>query len=92
VVSTSLLQLLLTAASMVSCINAIVGRVTAALAVRSLLVASVPVAAVTGTLVALLLAILCLGYQIQRFRRAGAVVPQLYDSQSPGLPRWNVLR
>jgi hypothetical protein len=42
------LQMLLTAASMVACINAIVGGVTVALAVRSLLDASVPVAAVTG--------------------------------------------
>ena len=41
VVSISPLQLLLAAVTMVSCINAIVGRVTAALAVRSLLDASV---------------------------------------------------
>jgi len=48
VVSTGPLQMLLTAASMVACINAIVGGVTVALAVRSLLDAAVSVAAVTG--------------------------------------------
>jgi hypothetical protein len=37
---------------MVACINAIVGGVTVALAVRWLLAASVPVAAVTGAVVA----------------------------------------
>jgi hypothetical protein len=88
VVATGPLQMLLTAASMVGCINAIVGGVAVALAVRSLLEASVPVAAVTGTLVALGLAALCFGYQVRRFRRAGAVVPELYEGQSPDLPGW----
>ena len=41
VVATGPLQLLLTAASMVACINAIVGGVAVALAVRSLLEAPV---------------------------------------------------
>ena len=52
-VATGPLQLLLTAASMVGCINAIVGGVAVALALRSLLEAPVPAAAVTGALVAL---------------------------------------
>jgi hypothetical protein len=53
VVATGPLQMLLTAASMVGCINAIVGGVAVALAGRSLLEAPVAVAAVTGTVVAL---------------------------------------
>jgi hypothetical protein len=88
VVATGPLQLLLTAASMVGCINAIVGGVAVALALRSLLAAPVPVAAVTGTLVALGLAVLCFAYQVRRFGRAAAVVPQLYEGQSPGMPGW----
>jgi hypothetical protein len=58
VVATGPLQLLLTAASMVGCINAIVGGVTVALALRSLPEAPVPAAAATGALVALALAAL----------------------------------
>jgi predicted small integral membrane protein len=88
VVATGPLQLLLTAASMVACINAIIGGVSAALALRSLLEASVPVAAVTGAVVALGLAGLCFGYQVRRFRRAATVVPELYEGQSPGMPGW----
>jgi hypothetical protein len=88
VVPTGPLQLLLTAGSMVACINAIVGGVTVALAVRWLLAASVPVAAVTGAVVALALAALFFGYQVRRFRRAAAVVPELYEGQSPDLPGW----
>jgi hypothetical protein len=88
VVATGPLQMLLTAASMVGCINAIVGGVAVALAVRSLLEASVPVAAVTGTLVALGLAALFFIYQVRRFRRAAAVVPELYEGQSPDMPGW----
>ena len=88
VVATGPLQLLLTAASMVGSINAIVGGVTVALAVRSLLAASVAVAAVTGAVVALGLAALCFGYQVRRFRRAAAVVPELYEGQSPDMPGW----
>jgi hypothetical protein len=88
VVATGPLQMLLTAASMVGCINAIVGGVVVALALRSLLEAAVPVAAVTGALVALGLATLSFGYQVRRFRRAAAVVPELYEGQSPGIPGW----
>ena len=85
-VATGPLQMLLTAASMVGCINAIVGGVAVALAVRSLLEASVPIAAVTGAVAALGLAILFFGHQVRRFRRAAAVVPELYEGPSPDLP------
>ena len=88
VVPTGPLQMLLTAASMVACINAIVGGVAVALALRSLLEASVPVAAVTGAVVALVVATLFFGYQVRRFRRAAAVVPELDEGQSPGMPGW----
>ena len=89
VVATGPLQMLLTAASMVGCINAIVGGVAVALAGRSLLEAPVEVAAVTGTVVALGLAALSFGYQVRRFRRAAAVVPELYEGQSPDMPGWS---
>jgi hypothetical protein len=82
-------QLLLTAASMVAGINAIVGGVTVALAVRGLLQVSVPVAAVAGTAAALGLATLFVFYQVRRFRRAAVVVPELYEGQSPELPGWS---
>jgi hypothetical protein len=82
-------QLLLTAASMVAGINAIVGGVTVALAVRGLLPVSVPVAAVAGTAAALGLATLFVFYQVRRFRRAAVVVPELYEGQSPELPGWS---
>jgi hypothetical protein len=88
VVATGSLQLLLTAASMVGCINVIVGGMTVGLALRSLLDASVPVAAATGAAVAVGLAGLCFGYQVRRFRRAAAVVPELYEGQGPDLPGW----
>jgi hypothetical protein len=88
VVTTGPLQMLLTAASMVASINAIVGGVAVALALRSPLEASVPVAAAIGTLVALGLAALFFAYQVRRFRRAAAVVPELYQGQSPELPGW----
>jgi hypothetical protein len=89
VVATGPLQMLLTAASMVACINAIVGGVAVALAGRSLLQASVPVAAVTGAVVAVGLAALCFAYQVRRFRRAAAVAPELYAGDSPELPGWS---
>ena len=73
VVATGPLQLLLTAASMVGCINAIVGGVAVALALRSLLNTSV-------------LAALCFGYQVRRFGRAAVVMPELYEGQSPDIP------
>jgi hypothetical protein len=88
VVSTGPLQMLLTAASMVACINAIVGGVAVALALRSLLEASVPVSAVVGTLVGLGLAALFFAYQVRRFRRAATVVPELYEGQSSDMPGW----
>ena len=92
VVATGPLQLLLTAASMVGCINAIVGGVTAALALRSLLEAPVPVAAATGALVALALAALCFGYQVRalpagRRRRPGAVRGREPDHAGMDQPR-----
>jgi hypothetical protein len=86
VVASGRLQMLLTAASMVGCINAIVGGVAVALALHSLLEVAVPVAAATGVLVALGLAALCFGYQVRRFRRAAALVPELYEGRGPGLP------
>jgi hypothetical protein len=88
VVATGPLQMLLTAASMVGCINAIVGGVAVALALRSLLEGSVSVAALTGALVTLGLAAMFFAYQVRRFRRAAAVVPELYEGQSPGMPGW----
>jgi hypothetical protein len=88
VVATGPLQLLLTAASMVGCINAIVGGVAVALAVRSLLDAPMPVAAVSGMILAVTFALLFLAYQIRRFRRAAAVVPTLYEGQGPDMPGW----
>ena len=88
VVATGPLQMLLTAASMVACINAIVGGVALALALRSLLKAPVPVAAVTGALVALGLAALGFAYQVRRFSRAAALAPELYEGQSPDMPGW----
>ena len=87
VMATGPLQMLLTSASMVGCINAIVGGVAVALALRAL-EAPVPAAGVTGALVAVGLAALCFGYQVRRFRLAAAVVPELYEGQSPSMPGW----
>jgi hypothetical protein len=87
VVTTRPLQTLLTAASMVACVNAIVGGVAVALAVRWLLDAPVP-AGVTGAVAALALATLFLAYQVRRFARAAAVVPELFEGTSPGMPGW----
>jgi hypothetical protein len=88
VVSTGPLQLLLTAASMVGCINAIVGGVAVALTVRWLLAAPVPMAVATGAVVAVGLAALSFGYQVRRFRRAAAIAPELYEGRSPAMPGW----
>jgi hypothetical protein len=88
VVASGPLQLLLTAASMIACINAIVGGVAVALAVRSLLDAPMPVAAVSGMILAVAFALLLFAYQIRRFRRAAAVVPELYQGQGPDMPGW----
>jgi hypothetical protein len=92
VVTSGPLQMLLTAASMVACINAIVGGVAVALAVRSLLDAPVPAAAVTGAVAALGFASLFFAYQVRRFRRAAAVVPELFEGESPDLPGWRERR
>jgi hypothetical protein len=89
VVATGPRQLLLTSASMIACINAIVGGVAVALAARALVDVPVPGAVVTGALVAVGLAGLCFGFQVRRFRLAGAVVPELYEGPSPGLPGWD---
>jgi hypothetical protein len=62
--------------------------VTVALAVHSLLDASVPVAVVAGAVVAVGLAALFYLYQVRRVRRAAAVVPELFEGQSPDLPGW----
>jgi hypothetical protein len=88
VVTSSPLQTLLTAASMVACINAIVGGVSVALTVRWLLDASVPAAAVTGAVATLVFATLLLAWQVRRFARAAAVVPELFEGDSPGMPGW----
>jgi hypothetical protein len=97
VLTSSPLQMLLTAASMVACINAIVGGVTVALAVRSLLDAPMLVAAPTGAVVALAVATLCFGYHVRRLRRrgggAGAVRgPKPRPAWMGGAPREAVTR
>jgi hypothetical protein len=38
--------------------------------------------------VAGMVATLFFGYQVRRFRRAAAVVPELYQGESPGMPGW----
>jgi hypothetical protein len=38
--------------------------------------------------VALVVATLFVVYQVRRFRRAAAVVPELYQGESPGMPGW----
>jgi hypothetical protein len=86
---TSRLQLFLTAATMVACINSIVGGVTVALAARSLVDASVMVAAVTGGAIVVALVTLFLVDQMRRFQRAAAVVPELYEWESSGIAWWN---
>jgi hypothetical protein len=89
VVASGPLQLLLTAASMVACINAIVGGVAVALAAKVLADAPVPAATAAGALVAVGLAGLGFGYQVRRFRRVAAMVPEIYQGPSPGLPGWD---
>jgi hypothetical protein len=46
------------------------------------------VSAAIGTLVGLGLAALFFAYQVRRFRRAAAVVPELYEGQSPDVSGW----
>lgn len=74
---------------MAACINAIVGGVAIALAVRSLLDASAHAAAVTGGLVALSFAILFMTHQVRRFVRAAAVAPELFAWESSGVVSWS---
>lgn len=78
------LQTFLTAASMVGCINAIVGGVGVAIAARALLKAPVAAAAAAGAVVAAMFAGMLIVYQIRRFRRAAAVVPELYEWEGSG--------
>jgi len=82
VLPTTQRQTLLTAATMIACVNAIVGGVAVAVAARWLVGASVVVATVTGGLASVLFAILFYVYQARRFRRAAVVVPELYDWKS----------
>ena len=88
VLPTSRLQILLTAASMVACIDAIVGGAAAALAVSGVAGASVPVAAAIGVAVALLLAATFLLHEERRLVRAMAEVPGLYEWGDSGMPDW----
>ena len=71
---------------MVASINAIVGGVTVAIAVRWLLDASVAVAAVAGAVATLTCVTLFFLHQIRRFQQAAAVVPELFAGESPGMP------
>ena len=41
-----------------------------------------------GAVVALMFASLFVGYQVRRFQRAAAVVPELFEGESPGMPGW----
>jgi hypothetical protein len=81
-------QTLLTAATMIACINAIVGGVAASLAIHLLVDASVPISAVSGIAATVLIVGVFFGYQTRRFRTAAAVVPHLYEGDSPGMPGW----
>jgi hypothetical protein len=85
---TSRLQRLLTAASMVACINAVVAGATVALAVQWLTDVPISGAATAGVAVAFALAALFLIHQERRFSRAAAVVPELFEWGSSGMPRW----
>ena len=88
VMPTSRLQILLTAASMVACIDAIVGGAAAALAVSGVAGASVPVAASIGIAMALVLAAAFLLHEERRLVRALAEVPGLYEWGNSGMPDW----
>jgi hypothetical protein len=78
------LQIFLTGATMVGCINGIVGGVAVALALRAMLDASVPVATAIGALTALVFASLFLAFQVRRLQRAGAMAPELFDWEDSG--------
>jgi hypothetical protein len=88
-ISTSPLQGLLTPGSMVACINAIVAGVAIALALRSLLSASAHLSAVIGGISALAVATLFVTWGIHRFKRAAAVVGELYDWEGSGIVAWS---
>jgi hypothetical protein len=88
VLPTSRLQILLTAASMVACIDSIVAGVATALAVSGLAGASVPIAAAIGVAVALVLAAAFLRHQQRRLFRAMAEVPGLFEWGDSGMPEW----
>jgi hypothetical protein len=90
ILSQSPLQLLLTAASMVAGINAIVGGVSVGLALHALLDAPAAVAGTTGALAALVFAALFLAYEIRRFTHAASLVPELYGGAGAGMPGWSV--
>ena len=85
---TGRLQPFLTAASMIACINSIVGGIAVAVA-TSALNASAVVAALSGGLVALVFVTLSFVYQIRRFQRAAAGVPEMYKGQGAGVPWWS---
>jgi hypothetical protein len=88
VLPTSRLQILLTAASMVACIDSIVAGVATALAVSGLAGAAVPVAAAIGVAVSLVLATAFLLHQERRLLRAMAEVPGLFEWGDSGMPDW----
>ncbi len=88
VLPTSRLQILLTVASMVACVDSIVAGVAAALAVSRLAGTSVAVSAVTGTAVALVLAAAFMAHQERRLLRAMAEVPGLFEWGDSGMPDW----
>jgi hypothetical protein len=88
VLPTSRLQILLTAASMVACIDSIVGGVCAALSVSGFAGAPVPVAAVIGVVVALALAATFLLHEERRLLRTMAAVPDLFEWGDSGMPDW----
>ncbi|HEY6568251.1 MAG TPA: hypothetical protein VI341_12110 [Actinomycetota bacterium] len=88
-VSTSPLQAFLTTASMVASINAIVGGVAVALAVRSLLDASAVTSAWVGVLFGLVFEACFLLIGSRRFLKAVAVVPELYPWHESGAVVWS---
>ena len=88
-VSASPLQAFLTTASMVASINAIVGGVAVALAVRSLLDASAVAAAWVGVVFGLAFEICFLIIGSRRFLRAAAVAPELYPWEESGAVAWS---
>jgi hypothetical protein len=82
-------QAFLTMASMVACINAIVGGVVVALAVRSIADAEVVVAAVSGGVAALVFAGTFMRHGVRSFLRAAEVAPELFAWESSGAVGWS---